>query len=127
MCIAQSSAPIGEMMVHPHEQVFMAATRRNATAALFRLQVLSRTSVVKLTVLGRLGSMRGNKKVRFMGIAKINQEDLGLMAELLKQGKVKPVIEKRHGLGEVGRALQYIGGKHALRKVAISVTWGSDQ
>jgi NADPH:quinone reductase-like Zn-dependent oxidoreductase len=77
--------------------------------------------LVKLTVLGRLGSMRGNKKVRFMGIAKINQADLGFMAELLKAGKVKPVIEKRYGLSEAGQALQYIGGKHTRGKVVISI------
>jgi NADPH:quinone reductase-like Zn-dependent oxidoreductase len=78
--------------------------------------------LVKFTVLGKLGSMTGNKKVRFMGIAKINPEDLGFMAGLLTAGKVKPVIEKRYGLGEVGQALQYIGGKHTRGKVVITVS-----
>jgi NADPH:quinone reductase-like Zn-dependent oxidoreductase len=78
--------------------------------------------MVKFTVLGKLGSMTGNKKVRFMGIARINPEDLGFMAELLAAGKVKPVIEKRYGLGEVGQALQYIGGKHTRGKVVITVS-----
>jgi NADPH:quinone reductase-like Zn-dependent oxidoreductase len=78
--------------------------------------------MVRFTVLGKLGSMTGNKKVRFMGIAKINPEDLGFMAELLTAGKVKPVIEKRYGLSEVGQALQYIGGKHTRGKVVITVS-----
>jgi NADPH:quinone reductase-like Zn-dependent oxidoreductase len=78
--------------------------------------------LVKFTVLGKLGSMTGNRKVRFMGIAKINPEDLGLMSELLTAGKVKPVIEKVYGLGEVGQALQYIGGKHTRGKVVITIS-----
>lgn len=78
--------------------------------------------MVKFTVLGKLGSMTGNKKVRFMGIAKINSEDLGFMAELLTAGKVKPVIEKQYRLSEVGQALQYIGGKHTRGKVVITVS-----
>jgi len=78
--------------------------------------------LAKFTVLGKLGSMTGNKKVRFMGIAKINPEDLGFMAELLSTGKVKPVIEKQYGLSEVGQALQYIGGKHTRGKVVIAVS-----
>ena len=75
--------------------------------------------LIKFMVLGKLGSMTGNKKVGFMGIAKINPEDLGFMAELLKAGKVKPVIEKRYELSEAARALQYIGEKHSRGKVVI--------
>jgi NADPH:quinone reductase-like Zn-dependent oxidoreductase len=78
--------------------------------------------MVKFTVLGKLGSMTGNKKVRFMGIAKIDPEDLGFMAELLAAGKVKPVIDKQYKLDEVGQALQYIGGKHTRGKVVITVS-----
>ena len=78
--------------------------------------------MAKFTVLGKLGSMTGNKKVRFMGIAKINPEDLGFMAELLTARKVRPVIEKRYVLSEVGQALQYIGGKHTRGKVIITVS-----
>jgi NADPH:quinone reductase-like Zn-dependent oxidoreductase len=78
--------------------------------------------LAKFMVLGRLGSMRGTKKVRFMGIAKINAEDLAFMAELLAAGKVRPVIEKRYGLGEVAEALQYIGPKHTRGKVVITVS-----
>ena len=78
--------------------------------------------LVKFTVLGKLGSMTGSKKVKFMGVAKINQEDLGFMSDLLTAGKVKPVIEKRYMLSEVGPALQYIGRKHTRGKVVITVS-----
>ena len=77
--------------------------------------------IAKYAVLGRLGSMTGSKKVRIMGIAKMNAEDLGFMGELLTAGKVKPVIERRCMLSEAGQALQYIGGKHTRGKVVITV------
>ena len=78
--------------------------------------------IVKFTILGKVGTMTGDKKINFMGIAKINAEDLGFMAELLKAGKVKPVIEKRYTLGEAGQALRYIGGKHTQGKVVITIS-----
>ena len=78
--------------------------------------------LIKFAVLGRLGSMSGNKKIRFMGIAKINSDELGYMAELLGSGRVKPVIEKRFGLPEVGEALGYIGKKHTRGKVVITIS-----
>ena len=77
--------------------------------------------LVKFTVLGKLGSMTGSKRIRFMGIAKMNAEDLGHMAELMAAGKVKPVVEKSYGLSEVGKALAYIGEKHTRGKVVITV------
>ena len=78
--------------------------------------------LAKFAALGKLGWNRGDKKVRFMGIAKINPEDLGFMAELLKSGKVKPVIEKRFSLEEAAQALEYIGPKHTTGKVVITVS-----
>lgn len=66
------------------------------------------TGLVKFAILGKPGSMRGDKKLRFMGIAKMNSEDMGDMAELMAAGKVKFVIEGTYRLSEVGEALQYI-------------------
>jgi NADPH:quinone reductase-like Zn-dependent oxidoreductase len=78
--------------------------------------------LVKFAVLGRLGSMTGNKKLRFMGIARINPEDLSFMAELMAAGKVKPAIERTYGLSEAAQALKYIGPKHTRAKVVIAVS-----
>jgi NADPH:quinone reductase-like Zn-dependent oxidoreductase len=78
--------------------------------------------LAKLSILGRLRSMTGNKTIKFMGVAKINAEDLGFMAELLTTGKVKPVIEAHYPLGETAKALQYIGLKHTRGKVVIDVS-----
>jgi NADPH:quinone reductase-like Zn-dependent oxidoreductase len=76
--------------------------------------------LLKFAILGKLGSLTGKKRVKVMGIAKMNSEDLGYMAELLAAGKVKPVIEKRYSLAEAGQALQYIGEKHTRGKVVIT-------
>jgi NADPH:quinone reductase-like Zn-dependent oxidoreductase len=78
--------------------------------------------LVKFAVLGKLGSMTGSKKIRLMGIAKMDKGDLGFLAELLASGKVKPVIERRYNLSEAVQALQYIGPKHTRGKVVVTVT-----
>jgi NADPH:quinone reductase-like Zn-dependent oxidoreductase len=78
--------------------------------------------LAKFAVLGPLGSLTGNKRIKLMGIAKMNAEDLGYMAGLLASNKVKPTIEKRYGLGEAAQALEYIGEKHTRGKVVIAVS-----
>jgi len=77
--------------------------------------------LARFAVFGKLGSMTGNKKIRFMGIANVNSDDLGFMARLVSEGRVKPVIERNYELSEVGQALQYIGEKHSRGKVIITV------
>ena len=81
--------------------------------------------LVKLTVLGKIGSLRGGKKVGFMGIAKITPEDLEYMAQLIGSSKVKPVIDRRYKLSETAQALEYIGPKHTRGKVIIDVASGT--
>ena len=75
-------------------------------------------------LLGRLNSRTDGQKMGFMGIAKINPKELGLMKELLEAGKVVPVIDKRYPLREAGQALRYLGEGHARGKVII--TMGQD-
>ena len=62
---------------------------------------------------------RSQKVVTF--IAKITKEDLGVMAELVGSGKVKPVIDRRYPLSEAAEALRYLGTTHARGKVVITV------
>jgi NADPH:quinone reductase-like Zn-dependent oxidoreductase len=59
------------------------------------------------------------KAVTFL--ARPNKEDLTTMYELMKSGKVKPVIDKRYTLREVPAAIRYLGEKHARGKVVITV------
>ncbi len=67
-------------------------------------------------VLSRLGS---RKFVTFM--ARSNKEDLAVMSELMKTGKVTPVIDKRYGLSEVPEAIRYLEEGHARGKVVITL------
>src|SRR5260370_2847611 len=72
-------------------------------------------------VLGPLMSKIGNKKVGLMGIAKLNQQDLVFMKELLEEGLVVPVIERRYPLHKTAQALPYLEEGHARGKGVITV------
>ena len=69
--------------------------------------------------LGPLISMTTSKKMSLL--AHKANKDLALMKELLKAGKVKPIIDKRYPLSEVPEALRYFGEGHARGKVVITV------
>jgi len=66
-------------------------------------------------------SLRGDKKIGLMGIARMNSNDLVFLKGLLEARKVIPVIDRRYPLGETAEALRYIGEKHARGKVVITV------
>jgi NADPH:quinone reductase-like Zn-dependent oxidoreductase len=72
-------------------------------------------------ILGPLRSRKGGKKLGGMGSVKINQKDLVVMRELLEAGKVVPVIDKRFPLSEVPEAFRYLGERHAIGKIVITV------
>ena len=61
----------------------------------------------------------GQKLVTFL--AKPNNDDLTIVQELMKAGKVKPVIDKCHRLGEVSEAIRYLEQTHARGKVIITL------
>ena len=52
-------------------------------------------------------------------VAKASQADLTVMRELLKTGKVTPVIDRRYPLNEVPEAIRYLETGHARGKVII--------
>ena len=56
-----------------------------------------------------------------MLMAKRCKDDLLLMQELLKTGKVRPVIDKCYSLSEVSEAIRHLEGKHARGKIVIAV------
>jgi NADPH:quinone reductase-like Zn-dependent oxidoreductase len=64
--------------------------------------------------------MTGSKKIRSLN-GKPNQKDLVFMNELLEDGKVVPVIDRRYPLSEVAEAFRYFGEGHARGKVVITV------
>jgi len=55
-----------------------------------------------------------------MFIARLRKDDLIVLADLMKSGKVTPVIDRRYALGDVAQALQYVSGGHARAKVVIT-------
>lgn len=69
----------------------------------------------------KVRSAFGSQKfVLFM--AKSNKEDLALIGELMANGKVKPVIDRRYSLSEVPDAVRYLELGHARGKVIINVS-----
>jgi len=67
-------------------------------------------------VLSRFGS----QPMR-MFLANLNQQDLGVMRDLLQSGKVKPVIDRQYELSQAGEAIGYVERGHARGKVVIAV------
>ena len=54
-------------------------------------------------------------------LARPNKEDLTTMRDLMKAGKVKPVLDRRYSLSEVPEAIRYLDERHARGKVVISL------
>src|SRR5271157_4182432 len=75
---------------------------------------LART--LKMLVLSRFVSQS-----LVMFLAKASKEDLIVMHELMKAGKVTPVIDKRYRLSEVPEAIRYLEEGHARGKVVITL------
>ena len=71
--------------------------------------------------LGPWMSEKGGKKMTTMGIAKVTQQDLVFLGELLKEGKIVPVIDRSYPLSEIVEAFRYVEDKHAQGKVVITV------
>jgi NADPH:quinone reductase-like Zn-dependent oxidoreductase len=76
--------------------------------------------VFQTMLLGPRLSKTGGKRLSTM-MAKASQSDLGLIAELLEAGKVKPVIDRCFPLDETADALRYLEEGHARGKVVIKV------
>jgi NADPH:quinone reductase-like Zn-dependent oxidoreductase len=72
-------------------------------------------------LLGSLMSRNGDKRMSNMGIAKVNQEDLAQLAELLETGKITPVIDRSYPLSETVEAFKYVLEVHPRGKVVIGL------
>jgi NADPH:quinone reductase-like Zn-dependent oxidoreductase len=69
----------------------------------------------------RLASIPGSQRYAFF-VANLNNEDLGVLRELIEAGKLTPVVEKRYELSQVADAIAYIGEGHARGKIVITVS-----
>ena len=80
----------------------------------------STVRMFQMMILGPWISMTGSKKMDFL-ISKPNQEDLGVLKDLIEAGKVVPVIDRRYKLSEVPEAMRYLEAGHTQGKVVITV------
>jgi NADPH:quinone reductase-like Zn-dependent oxidoreductase len=53
--------------------------------------------------------------------ARVTRDDLVVMSEFLKAGKIKPAIEKTYSLADVAHALRHVEQGHARGKVVITI------
>ena len=70
---------------------------------------------------GTILKAKGRSQTVKFFTAKIEKDDLGLLAELLEAGTVKSVIDRRYELSRAAEALAYLGEGHARGKVVITV------
>lgn len=61
---------------------------------------------------------RFDKRIR-MFIARLRHEDLTVLAELMRCGQLKPVIDRTYSLDQVADALRYVSEGHPRAKVVI--------
>jgi NADPH:quinone reductase-like Zn-dependent oxidoreductase len=84
-----------------------------------------RTGRGMLGIVGRLvgglilSSLTSQTFVSFL--AKPKKEDLRVIGDLMKDGKVKPALDKHFSLSQVSEAIRYLEQKHAHGKVVITV------
>ncbi len=81
------------------------------------LYVVAGGSVVRIMQ----ASMRGGRQVRNL-THRPNREDLVFLKELVKAGKVVPVIDRCYPLSEVAEALRYYGSGRVQGKVVITMS-----
>ena len=67
-----------------------------------------------------VASIPGSRKAIFF-ITRIDRDDLAFVGQLLEDGKVTPVVDRRYQLDEIGDALAYLGQGHAQGKVVVTV------
>jgi NADPH:quinone reductase-like Zn-dependent oxidoreductase len=80
----------------------------------------SQSQMLQAMLLGRWMSRSGGQTLGFMGVAKINQQDLTYMKELLEAGKVAPVIDGSYPLSKTADAFRYVEDVHPRGKVVVT-------
>lgn len=85
---------------------------------------LSVARFLALLVLGPLRSRFGDKDVRFMGMARLNDKDMAVLGDLLETGKMVAAIDRTYPLDRAAEAMRYLGTGHARAKVVVTVDQG---
>lgn len=73
----------------------------------------------------KVASIGRSQRAAFF-VAKIEQDDLRFLGELLANGRLRSVIDRRYGLEQVPEALDYLGEGHARGKIVITVAHDDD-
>ncbi|HEX9196956.1 MAG TPA: zinc-binding dehydrogenase, partial [Candidatus Bathyarchaeia archaeon] len=69
---------------------------------------------------------RGDKKFTFF-IAKSNHDDLVVLKDLIEQGDIIPVIDRRYPLAETAQAIRYFEEGRTRGKIVITGDHGTDK
>ncbi len=78
-----------------------------------------------LLIVGPLRSRFGDKSVRFMGMAHMNDKDMDVLGGLLGSGKIVSAIDRTYPLAQTGDAMRYLGTGHAHGKVVVTMGGGT--
>lgn len=62
----------------------------------------------------------GSRKLILVG-AKVTKKDLATLGELMKTGRVAPIIDKRYSLRELPEAIRHVETGHARGKVVLAL------
>ena len=68
----------------------------------------------------KLSSLRGSQKASFF-LAKTNRADMQLLADLLADGTIRTVVDRRFPLEQAADAFRYLGEGHARGKIVITL------
>ena len=77
--------------------------------------------ILQALLFGKWLSQKSGRTLGNMGMTKINQNDLAQLSELLKDGKIAPVIDRCFPLVETLEAIRYVINTHAQGKIIIKV------
>lgn len=80
--------------------------------------------IFQILLLGPSVKRRTTKNIRILAVPQ-DRKDLIAITELIKAGKIVPVIDRRYSLSEVPEALRYVGEGRAKGKVVIVVEQSS--
>jgi NADPH:quinone reductase-like Zn-dependent oxidoreductase len=111
-CVGNHSLSACRRVLNPNGICVLAGAPHKVWIVLIR--------ALKALVLSRFVSQ---KFVMF--IARRSKEDLTIMHDLMKAGKVTPVIDKRYRLSEVPEAIRYLEEGHARGKVVITLEYNN--
>ena len=77
--------------------------------------------IFQAMLFGPMLSRKGGKTLTSMGIAKVKQEDLAILGQILETGKIAPLIDRSYPLSEVVEAFRYVEDTHPQGKVVVTV------